>query len=123
MLELPPDRVGFTVFDEFRAGLLKPESDIAFHGYVMQIYHPVEITRAGLIARLAANNHLFHPFPDMVGAQVYFSQQRFADEYLMPDRGRLVDRQAVVGAFLVLDRAADGDVFIAFAPVVGDTGR
>lgn len=47
-----------------------------------EIHHPVEITRADLVIRLATYNYLFHPFPDMVGVQVYFLLQRFADEYL-----------------------------------------
>lgn len=49
MLKMTLNCISLAVFDEFRPGMLEPESDIAFRAYIVQIHYPVEIAWAGFI--------------------------------------------------------------------------
>ena len=90
MLEGAFDVVVFAVFDEYSAGLFKPEGYFFFLEDVAELHLPVEVAGAGLVAGFVACYCLFHPLTYVVGCKIDALQQRFANDDFVPDVGKLL---------------------------------
>ena len=82
--------------------------------------HPVVVADAGVIARFATYRHLFAPGAQLT-VEINVFEQWFTDDLLMADWELAEEWQPLIRTPLVFHRATDGDVFVAFAPVVGET--
>ena len=113
MLVRAADAVKASVLDKPRAGLVESEGNVCRDALAADRKHPVVIAGAGFVARFAPDGYLFDP-GDEVSCDVERPEQRGADDQLVAQGGVQQQRQPVVGHRLVLDRAAHGEVFVAW---------
>ena len=79
--------------------------------------YPIIFADTGITAKLATNGYLIAPRAKSI-VEVVGLQQRFTNDGLVPDRQLTEQWQTLIRATLVLLRAADGDVFVAVAPIL-----
>ena len=119
VLSVARNGVEATLFDEACARLFEPKRNALTLALVAQSHHPIEVARTRFGSRLTSGYHLFDPLPDVVRREVDALQQRFADYPFVFYRHGAKNRQAIVGALTVLDRATNRHVLLPLAPVGG----
>lgn len=121
------------ILTEMCSCLLEVERDIGVYTLFSDIEHPIIVADTGIIARLTADCYLLTPLSIPVNRgngvsqrgkqsmEVYRTKQRLTYNLLMSYRQFKKYRQTLICTFLVLHRAANGDVFVTISPILWQT--
>ena len=96
---------------------MKTEWHPCLAALAVQVGDPFEVERTGMFARFATHRYLFDQLGVEIGGEVDALEHGGHDDEPVSEGQRHEQRQAPVGAVLILDGTSHGHVVIAVAPV------
>ncbi len=96
---------------------MKTEWHPCLAALAVQVGDPFEVERTGMFARFATHRYLFDQLGVEIGGEVDALEHGGHDDEPVSEGQRHEQRQAPVGAVLILDGTSHGHVFISVAPV------
>lgn len=120
MLQASADQVAFAVLDEPVTGLLEEEGDVLGDALLSDGEHPIIVAGAGRITAFSSHGHLLDGKKRKREAD--WTENRLADDFLVPEGEVQEQWKAPVRLPLVLHGDAEGDMFPPIPPVRGQAG-
>ena len=117
-LKLALNPIDFSVLDKIRARLVKAKRNVFLNALPPDIQNPVVIARTRVITRFAADRNLLDALVQIRGNVDFFEKRRDNNGFVLYGK-RSENRKPKVRSVLIFDRAADKNVVIAVAPIIG----